>query len=183
MSERPKFEFEGLDHVALVCRDMVGTGDFYHRKLGMPVLHTLQYFDDTGRLNGQHWFFGVGDPHNPNAHIAMFWWRDGFQMLPKPPQEPVPKGASPHAAPVGKMLHLNLRVAPEGMREYAARLSEEGVSYRHATRYFDPSNPEIMRAVTTFNEYHEPQPKALMNSIYFSDPDGINLEFNCWARE
>lgn len=39
MSGNPVFDFKEPDHVALTCSDMKQTVDFYHGKLGMPVLH------------------------------------------------------------------------------------------------------------------------------------------------
>src|SRR5580700_9609345 len=103
MSKNPIFEFTGLDHVALTCSDMNRTVDFYHGKLGMPVLHTIEYFDEAGEILGQHWFFGVGDPTNPDAHIAFFWWKDGYQALGKEEISTGRKPANRFARPVGGM--------------------------------------------------------------------------------
>src|ERR1700733_11503297 len=135
MQTNPKFQFKGLDHVALTCSDMARTVDFYHRQLGMPVLHTIEYFYANGERMGQHWFFGVGDASNPDAHIAFFWWKDGYQTLSKEEIFTGKKPANRFARPVGGMLHLNLRVTPENMRPYAEKLSKLGLPYRHVTRY------------------------------------------------
>jgi catechol 2,3-dioxygenase-like lactoylglutathione lyase family enzyme len=189
MNKNPIFDFTGLDHVALTCSDMKRTVDFYHGKLGMPVLHTIEYFDEAGGLLGQHWFFGVGDPTNPDAHIAFFWWKDGYQSLSKDEVSSGKKPKNRFARPIGGMLHLNLRVLPENMRPYAEKLTKIGLPFRHVTRYNSERSEKQgaglvtrgMRGITSMNEYHEPQEGWLMNSIYVFDPDGIEVEFNTWA--
>lgn len=189
MNTNPLFNFKGLDHLALTISDMKRSVDFYHGKLGMPVLHTLEYANEQGDKIGQHWFLGVGDPSNPDAHIALFWWKDGYQTLA---QEEVYTGKKPSnkfAKPIGAMLHLNLRVDADQMKPYAQKLVDSGVPFRHVTRYAAKAS-EIqatglvnigMRGVTSMNSYHEPEEGWLMNSIYVKDPDGIEVEFNTWA--
>ena len=137
----------------------------------------------------EEWFFGVGDPTNADAHIAFFWWKEGYQTLSKQEISTGRKPANRFARPVGGMLHLNLRVSPENMRPYAKKLNEMGMPFRHVTRYHaDRSEKQPtglvtagMRGITTRNTYHEPQEGWLMNSIYVFDPDGIEVEFNSWA--
>jgi catechol 2,3-dioxygenase-like lactoylglutathione lyase family enzyme len=175
-----EFEFKGLDHVALVTRDMKATVDFYHGVLNMPVLHTLEYFDDAGELTGQHWFFGVGDPSNPDAHIAAFWWKDGFQALPEDANPITSRPPNPRATPIGSMLHLNLRVNPDKIEPYCAKLAALNIPFRHSVRYFDPGNPGTMRVVNSMDKYVEPEDGALMSSVYVNDPSGIQVEFNTW---
>lgn len=191
MTKNPVFDFRGLDHIALTISDMKRSVDFYHGVLGMPVLHTLEYADAEGEIIGQHWFMGVDDPSNPDAHVALFWWRDGFQTLTK---EQIDTGVRPKnkiAKPIGSLIHLNFRVAPENLRPYALKLTEKGIPFRHVTRYA-ADNSEMqasglvnigMRGITTRNSYHEPEPDWLMNSVYVIDPDGIEVEFNSWAPE
>ena len=36
------FEFAGINHLALVCRDMQRTVDFYSGVLGMPLVKTIE---------------------------------------------------------------------------------------------------------------------------------------------
>lgn len=185
----PVFDFMGLDHLALTVSDMKRSVDFYHGTLGMPVLHTLEYANPQGEIIGQHFFMGVGDSANPDAHIALFWWKDGYQTLT---QEEIYTGKKPRnkfAKPIGSMLHLNLKVLPERMKPHAQKLIEMGVPFRHVSRYAAEES-EIqatglvnigMRGITSINEYHEPEPTWLMNSIYVKDPDDIEVEFNSWS--
>jgi catechol 2,3-dioxygenase-like lactoylglutathione lyase family enzyme len=185
------FEFKGLDHVAVVTRDMKATVDFYHGVLGMPVLRTAEFHDDAGEVIGQHWFFGVGDPCNPDAHIAAFWWKDGFQTLPEDANAITAKPKNPHAAPIGSLMHFNLRVDADKIESYCAKLSALGIPFRHAVRYSDshPGSPggafscTGMRGINSMNKYVEPQQGALMSSVYVSDPSGIQVEFNAWLPE
>ncbi|MBB1628340.1 VOC family protein [Achromobacter sp. UMC71] len=192
MNENKVFNFNGIDHIALTCSDMKKTVDFYHGKLGMPVLHTIEYFDEKQELLGQHWFFGVTDKSNPDAHIAFFWWKNGYQTLPAAEKAEGKKPPNPFARPIGGMLHLNLRVAPEDLPVYAAKLTELGLPYRQVTRYRNDDAAqkqatglvtEGMRGTTTRDEYHQPEEGWLMNSIYVFDPDGNEVEFNSWSPE
>ena len=50
------FEFGGVNHLALVCRDMARTVDFYSNVLGMPLIKTIEL--PAGM--GQHFFFDCG---------------------------------------------------------------------------------------------------------------------------
>lgn len=189
MSDNPVFDFQGLDHVALTCSDMSKTVEFYHGKLGMPVLHTIEYCNAESELLGQHWFFGVGDPSNPDAHIAFFWWKDGYQLMDKSDVYADRKPPNRFARPIGGMLHLNLRVAPENLRPYAEKLEKLGIPYRQVTRYGTEASEtqatglvtKGMRGITTRNAYHDPEEGWLMNSVYVFDPDGIEVEFNTWS--
>ena len=51
-----KFEISGLNHIALVCKDMQRTVDFYTNILGFELVRSI---DLPGRL-GQHFFFDMG---------------------------------------------------------------------------------------------------------------------------
>jgi len=183
MPVNTKFEFQGLDHVALGCSDMRRTVEFYNGTLGMPILHTLEYLEKDGQGNsvpmGQHFFFGVGG-ENPNAHIAFFYWKNGYQTLPPDPTaDVVPPGVSPRAIKIGGINHLNLRVAQDKIEEYCKRLGADGIQYKHVTRYGKPEWTEVK----TINGYTPPKPNCLMDSLYFDDPDGIHLEVNAWLPE
>ena len=50
------FELRGVNHLALVCRDMAATVDFYTGVLGMPLVKTIEL---PGGM-GQHFFFDIG---------------------------------------------------------------------------------------------------------------------------
>jgi catechol 2,3-dioxygenase-like lactoylglutathione lyase family enzyme len=174
-----KIDFLGLDHIALNCSDMKRTVAFYNGLLGMPILHTLEYTakDDNGDEVpvGQHFFFGVGG-ENHNAHLAFFYWKNGYHPeAGNMSRAPRPTGVYPRATQPGVVMHINLRVAQERIPEYCKLLGDAGIEYRHTTRYDDP-----WREVTTLNGYTPPTEGCLMDSVYFDDPDGLHLEFNAW---
>jgi catechol 2,3-dioxygenase-like lactoylglutathione lyase family enzyme len=182
MATATKIEFLGLDHVALGCSDMKRTVDFYHGILGMPILHTIEYLGDDGSGNqvpvGQHFFFGVGG-ENPNAHLAFFYWKNGYHPeAGNMGDDGLPPGVYPRAIKPGVAAHINLRVAQERIPEYCDVLAAAGLPFRHTTRYANP-----WREVTTVNGYAPPKAGCLMDSVYFDDPDGIHLEFNAWLPE
>ena len=60
-----EFELRGINHLALVCRDMARTVDFYSGVLGMPLVKTIEL--PFG--GGQHFFFDIGG----GDCLAFFW--------------------------------------------------------------------------------------------------------------
>jgi catechol 2,3-dioxygenase-like lactoylglutathione lyase family enzyme len=176
MSANPKFDFRAIDHIAITVSDMKRAVDFYHGKLGMPVLYTMEYKNDADEVIGQHWYFGIGDD---GSHLAIFYWKDGYQTLPTQPTER-PKPPNPRAYPIAELMHLNLRVDADRIEEYCAILKQEGIPFRHTVRYHDPDRPGLMLVENRENEFLPARDDALMTSVYFDDPDGIHLECNAW---
>jgi len=68
MAEAMNIEFSGVHHMALVCRDMEKTVDFYTRILGMKLVKAF----DLGAGMGQHFFFDMG-----GDNLLAFFWFDG----------------------------------------------------------------------------------------------------------
>ena len=68
------FAFRGINHLALVCKDMAKTVDFYSNILGMPLIKTLELPNG----GGQHFFFDCG---NGNS-IAFFWFPNAPEAQP-----------------------------------------------------------------------------------------------------
>src|SRR5262249_50883794 len=64
-----QFELRGINHLALVCRDMAETVAWYEDVLGMKLVKTLEL--PGGR--GQHFFLDMG---NGVDGIAFFWFPD-----------------------------------------------------------------------------------------------------------
>ena len=160
-----EFELGGVHHLALVCRDMARTVDFYTQVLGMPLVKTI----DLPAGAGQHFFFDIG-----NGDCLAFFWFPGAP-------EPVPGVSAPRELPVmgdftsaiGSMNHIALSVPPEKFDEYVARLHEKGIVTSEVANH-DQSKWQVSRTV------HD---GVFLRSIYFFDPDGILLEFACWTRE
>ena len=69
-----RFEYQGVNHVALVCRDMKETVEFYTNVLEMKLVKTL----DLPNGRGQHFFFDAGK----GATIAFFWFPNAPKEAP-----------------------------------------------------------------------------------------------------
>jgi catechol 2,3-dioxygenase-like lactoylglutathione lyase family enzyme len=81
-SEAP-FVLRGVNHLALVCRDMDRTIDFYSNVLGMPLVKTITL--PAGM--GQHFFFDCGG----GDCLAFFWFPaapDGVPGISAPAGRP-----------------------------------------------------------------------------------------------
>ena len=158
------FEFGGVNHLALVCRDMARTVDFYSNVLGMPLIKTIEL--PAGM--GQHFFFDCGG----GDALAFFWFPDA--------PEPAPGVASPSGRPdqgsltsaIGSMNHVAFTVPAERIEEYRDRLIDAGVPCTEVANH-DDSEWGIAEVA---------HPGVFVRSVYFQDPDGILLELACWMR-
>ena len=165
---RPKnsqFELLGVNHLALVCKDMARTVAFYRDVLGMPLIKTIE----LPRGMGQHFFFDVGN----GDCIAFFWFPEAPDARPgiaAPANLPtIGNFVSAH----GSMNHIAFNVPLERFDEYHAKLKSKGVT---VTRILNHDNsPTQSSDVMTDDVY--------VRSMYFFDPDGICLEFAAWTRE
>ncbi|HUZ14132.1 MAG TPA: VOC family protein [Caulobacteraceae bacterium] len=159
-----QFELRGLNHLALVCKDMARTVAFYRDVLGMPLIKTI----DLPSGMGQHFFFDMGNGDS----LAFFWF----------PNAPAaqPGVSSPAALPTegsmltahGSMNHIAFDVPAERFDEYCARLKARGVKLSPVLNH-DDSPAQVSREVTD---------RVFVRSVYFFDPDGVCLEFACWTR-
>lgn len=69
-----RFELPGINHLALVCKDMARTVDFYTNVLGTPLVKTIQL--PMGM--GQHFFFDCGG----GDCVAFFWFPNAPAAAP-----------------------------------------------------------------------------------------------------
>ena len=69
-----EFEIRGVNHLALVCKDMARTVEFYRDILGMPLTKTIDLPGDMG----QHFFFDIGNGDS----LAFFWFPDAPDSAP-----------------------------------------------------------------------------------------------------
>ena len=147
----------GINHIALVCRDMRETTDFYTRVLGMPLVKTVEL---PG--GGQHFFFDCGGGNL----VAFFWWADG------PPAAPGIASVEqfPHKSKtaVGSMNHLAFHMAEDELEAALGRLGAAGVPFTPAVVNHDDSAMGMSRDL---------HPGVFVRSVYFTDPNGIMLEF------
>ncbi len=152
------FEFNGINHLALVCEDMAVTVDFYYNVLGMKLTKTIELPD--GR--GQHFFFDAGGGDS----IAFFWFPDGPSAVSERELRRI-------SAVPGTMNHVALDVPAEKIEEYREMLVAKGIEVTEVVNHDDtPSGASPEMNDSTF-----------VRSIYFKDPDGAQLEFAAWSRE
>ena len=159
-----EFEFCGVNHLALVCKDMARTVEFYRDILGMPLVKTL----DLPGGRGQHFFFDVGNGDS----IAFFWFPNAPEAVP---------GISAHEALTtrgnlmsahGSMNHIAINVHADKFEEYYQRLVSKGVDVTPILNHdnsLTQSSPEMNDDV-------------YVRSVYFFDPDGVCLEFAAWTK-
>ena len=165
MPTNEKFEIRGINHLALVCRDMKKTVDFYTGVLGMPLTKTINLPQDAG----QHFFFDIGN----HDQLAFFWFPDAPESQPgvtHAPNLPLQGDiTSAHAS----MNHVAFDVPEDKIEEYQQKLQAAGVDITEVVNHDASENQASpMLTDTTF-----------VRSIYFKDPDGILLEFASWTRE
>src|SRR5262245_7065385 len=162
--DRP-FELRGVHHLALVCRDMARTVDFYTKGLGMPLVKTVEL---PGGL-GQHFFFDCGG----GDQLAFFWFADAPEPAPWITAPAIRPDQGDARSAIGSMNHVAFSVPPERIEDYRQRLRAAGVRCSAVVNHDD--GPTGVSA-----ELNE---GVFVRSIYFHDPDGILLEFACWTRE
>ncbi len=151
------FEFNGINHLALVCQDMDVTVDFYCNTLGMKLTKTIELAGGRGK----HYFFDAGG----DDAIAFFWF-------PKGPKSVSDKELRKISAVPGTMNHVAFDVAPDKIDEYRELLIAKGVEVTEIVNHDDSDS----RASDEINE------STFVRSLYFKDPDGTQLEFAAWAR-
>ena len=154
----------GINHVALVCRDMARTVDFYTNVLGFPLIKTVELPADMG----QHFFFDIGG----GASIAFFWFPeapDGVPGLTHPASRP---DTGDLTSAVGSMNHLAFDVDADAMPALRERLVAAGVECSELVNHDDSE-------WTVAEEMHD---GVYVRSMYFQDPDGILLELAGWTR-
>lgn len=163
MTDRP-FEFSGINHLALVCRDMARTVAFYEGVLGMPLVKTIELPFDLG----QHFFFDCGGGDT----LAFFWFPDA--------PEPTPGIGGPGVRPdrgsltsaIGSMNHVAFSVPADQLEIYRDRLRAAGVETSEVADHDD----------SEYGLAPEWTDDVFVRSLYFMDPDGILLEFAAWTR-
>lgn len=153
------FDIKGINHIALVCKDMARTVDFYSNTLGLNLIKTIALPD-----GGQHFFFDIG---NGDA-LAFFWFPEAPPAAPGIASAPLDAFQTGNIATAHASLnHLAFNVSLEKIGEYREKLIAKGVAVTPVLHHADvPSgfSPEIDES-------------TFISSIYFYDPDGILLEF------
>jgi catechol 2,3-dioxygenase-like lactoylglutathione lyase family enzyme len=159
-----EFKLRRVKHVELVCRDMPRTAAFYRDALGMRLVNT----SNLPAGGGQRFVFDVGG----GALLAFLWFRGGRDGEPSASRpDPGPFGGSLITA-YGSIEHVTFDVSADRFNEYAQRLKDNGV----------PTSLAFNRDEPRFCGDEAVGRKAWGRSLHCLDPDGISLEFACWAR-
>jgi catechol 2,3-dioxygenase-like lactoylglutathione lyase family enzyme len=163
--ENKEFELQGINHLALTCRDMAKTVDFYTNVLGMPVIKTL----DLPFGSGQHFFFDIGNGDS----LAFFWFPDSPEKAIGVASPTALPGQGPITTAHGAMNHVAFNVPRNKIEEYREKLASRGIEVTEIMNH-DNSPTQVSDDLTE---------DVYVRSLYFFDPDGILLEFACWERE
>ncbi len=159
-----QFPIRGVNHLALVCKDMRRTVEFYSEVLGMPLIKTIELPNNMG----QHFFFDMGNGDS----LAFFWFPDAPDAVPGVSSPAHMPGAGELVTAHGSMNHIAFDIAEEHFDAAVARLHEKGIKTSPVLNH-DDSPMQVAR---------EMHPGVFVRSIYFMDPDGILLEFASWTR-
>jgi catechol 2,3-dioxygenase-like lactoylglutathione lyase family enzyme len=155
---------KGINHLALVCRDMAETVDFYTRVLNMPLVKAIQLPD-----GGQHFFFDCGGGNL----LAFFWWDNapdaapGIASVADFPSRPM--------SAVGSMNHVAFEMDEADLEKSVDALKAAGV---HVSVPVVVNHDDSPAGVARENG-----PGVFVRSVYFRDPNGIMLEFACLTRK
>lgn len=165
MTRNEKFDIRGINHLALVCRDMKKTVEFYSGVLGMPLTKTIRLPNNMG----QHFFFDIGKGDS----LAFFWFPNAGKSQPGVTHAADLVGRGDITSAHASMNHVAFDVPEDRIEEYQRKLKAAGIDVTEVVNHDDSetgASPAISE--TTF-----------VRSIYFKDPDGILLEFAAWTRE
>jgi catechol 2,3-dioxygenase-like lactoylglutathione lyase family enzyme len=162
VTEAP-FEYCGVNHVALVCKDMAETVAFYEGVLGMRLVKTIGF--PGGR--GQHFFFDCGRGET----LAFMWFKDAPPAAPGIASQHLNVVRDGAVTAHASMNHLAIGIPLEKFDAYAQRLRAKGLRVDVINHNDDPAQ-----------DSRELRPGAWIRSMYFTDPNGIKLEFAAYTR-
>ena len=153
--ENSEFELRGINHLALVCKDMAQTVDFYENVLGMPLTKTI----DLPNGMGQHFFFDIGNGDS----LAFFWFPDAPEAAPGIAAPEALAGQGSFTTAHGSMNHVAFDVSLDKIEEYREKLTAKGIEVT-----------EIMNHDDTPARHHVAQ-SASWHSGYSSRTDPLGL--------
>ena len=107
---RPESSARGLHHLALLCRDVETTIDFYQGLLEFPL---TELFENRDYQGSTHFFFDIG-----NGNGLAFFDLPGLDL-------------GPYAEVLGGLHHVAISVEPGRWAHLKSRLDDAGVSYAH----------------------------------------------------
>lgn len=159
-----KFELRGVNHLALVCKDMARTVEFYRDVLGMPLIKTINLPADSGQ-------------HFSSTPATVMRSRSSGSRIRRRVCRGDASGPS-----VGPGIAHDRTCFDEPRRVRRAAGEARGVSAEACRRGIDVT-PVIHHDDSPMQASMQPTESTFVKSIYFKDPDGIMLEFAGWTRE
>ena len=108
--ERAPSSARGVHHVALFCRDVPTTIDFYQGLLEFPL---TELFENRDYRGSTHFFFDIG-----NGNALAFFDMPGLDL-------------GPYAEVLGGLAHLAISVEPARWAHLRAKLDDRGIAYHH----------------------------------------------------
>ena len=106
--ERPPTTVQGIHHLALICRDVEETIQFYQEFLGFPLVELVENRDYAG---SSHFFFDIGD-----RNLLGFFDVPGHEH-------------PAFSETIGGVQHLAISISPEQYEAAKKKLDEAGVAY------------------------------------------------------
>jgi catechol 2,3-dioxygenase-like lactoylglutathione lyase family enzyme len=145
-----KLNTGGVHHLALVCKDMRATHEFYTSVMKMPLtcaINVPPYADE----DAMHLFYDMGGGNQ----LAFFWFREAPEAIIGQAHPANVAAVNAH----GSMHHIAFSVETE----------DEVLAWRE---HLKSMNVKVTPMID-----HE-----FCKSIYFADPDGMQLEISYWVR-
>ena len=127
--ENSEFEIRGINHLALVCKDMARTVDFYTNVLGMPLTKTIELPNNMG----QHFFFDIG-----HGNALAYFDLPGLDL-------------QPYMEVLGGHHHLAISISRPQWEAARARLQAAGVECAHvddSSLYFRGPDGERLELIS-----------------------------------
>jgi catechol 2,3-dioxygenase-like lactoylglutathione lyase family enzyme len=160
-AKTPGFRYGGVNHVALVCKDMAETVDFYENVLEMPLVRSM------GIGEHQHFFFDCGG----GGTIAFFWFKEPPPFSPGIASQPLDVRKDGMMSAIASMNHLAINIPAEDFDDAVARLRAKGVECNVINHSDGPDG-----------HLEVPNELTWIRSVYFTDPNGIKLELAALTR-
>src|ERR1700753_1723160 len=136
-----EFDLQGVNHLALVCKDMARTVDFYTTVLGMPLIKTIELPNGMG----QHFFFDLGNGDS----LAFFWFPDAPKA--QPGIASATKGPLPGPSAHGSMNQVATNGPGDAIDEYYEKLKSKGIACSRVISHDDsPMQASLETTPSTF---------------------------------
>lgn len=160
-----QFQIQKIHHIALVCKDIDRTIDFYTNTLGLALtrIHTLSD-------GGKHYSFEM----NNGVEVSFFWFPNAPEAAPGIASVRLDAWQTGDISTAhGSMHHLAFTVPLEELEAYREQLVSKGVFV----------TPVLNQKADRFGQQSESSNPPSVSSFYFFDPNGILLEFAANVRE